>query len=404
MIRIAEKKDCCGCGACEAACPRRCIKMAEDGEGFSYPEADAAVCVGCGACEAVCPVLSRYREGGGNCMDPTRAFLARNRDEEILRESTSGGAFSAIAAWAIRRGGVAYGAAFGADGEVAHAAAYTEGELSGFRNSKYVQSRVGDAYARARKDLLAGRWVCFSGTPCQLEGLLNYLRRPHDRLVTVDVVCRAVPSPLVLRKYLEMQRRRFDFTSVKFRDKSLHGYEYSCMSLGGGDREYREGIDTDCYLRAFFSGMSVRPACSACVFRPPRRRTDFTLWDCLDARRFDRRFGDGKGVTRVLVRTARAEGILRELSGELEMEEFGVEDVVKGVTELSLSHPLHPLRGDFFRDLAATDPEECFGKYFPVTARSRMEKLARTWSVRLGIYQTVKHAFLALNGGKSVKR
>lgn len=320
-----------------------------------------------------------------------------------MRESTSGGAFSAIANWVIRKGGVVYGAAFGADGEVIHVAVDTIDELYRFRNSKYVQSLIGDAYSNTRKLLLAGKWVCFSGTPCQLEGLLNYLRRPYDKLVTVDVVCRAVPSPLVLRKYIEMQRKYFDFTDLKFRNKR-YGYKYSSMSLSGGNKEYHEGIDTDYYLRTFFAGVNIRPSCTDCKFRSVVRRTDFTIWDCFDVYRFNSKLDNDKGVTRILARTWKAENILREVSHELKLVEIGIDQAVSGVKELVKSPVPHPLRSNFFKDLVVMDTEKCFKKYFPITIRHRIEKQVRICSARLGIYQTMKRIFLIVNKGKAIKR
>ena len=129
MIRITDKKNCCGCWACAEICARHSIRMVEDNEGYRYPVVDAETCTDCGACESVCPLLSEKIIKKESYKEPVNAFLAQNRDEKVLRESTSGGAFSAIANWVIRKGGVVYGAAFGADGEVIHVAVDTIDEL-----------------------------------------------------------------------------------------------------------------------------------------------------------------------------------------------------------------------------------------------------------------------------------
>lgn len=403
MIKISDKKDCCGCWACAGICAHHSIGMVEDGEGYRYPVVDVDTCTNCGMCESVCPLLSFPIANKDSYKKPVSAFLAQNKDEKVLRESTSGGAFSAIANWVIKNNGVVYGAAFGDNGEVIHMAVDTVDELYRFRNSKYVQSLIGDAYNNTKKLLLAGKWVCFSGTPCQLEGLLNFLHKPYDRLVTVDVVCRAVPSPLVLRRYLEMQRKSFDFSEVRFRDK-YHGYKYSSMSLNGGDKEYHEGIDTDYYLRTFFAGVNIRPSCTDCKFRSPLRRTDFTIWDCFDAYRFNSRLDNDKGVTRMLTRTQKAEDILSDISNELKLVKIDVSQAVFGVKELVQSPVSHPFRNDFFKDLVTMDAEDCFKKYFPITIRCKVEKQVRLWSARLGVYQLMKRIFLIMHRGRTIKR
>ncbi len=62
MIQIKHKKDCCGCEACVQRCPKSCISLVEDTEGFFYPEVDVKVCIDCNLCEKVCPVINQVIE------------------------------------------------------------------------------------------------------------------------------------------------------------------------------------------------------------------------------------------------------------------------------------------------------------------------------------------------------
>lgn len=231
MIHIDDKKDCCGCWACYNACPKHCISMKEDDEGFRYPSVDQSLCINCGLCEKVCPVIH-----ADNTDMPHRqeAMLVQHKDERIRRESTSGGAFTAIATWIIRQGGVVFGAGYRKGTfTVEHQAVENEEGLAIFRNSKYVQSNVGDTFRQALDFLKAGRRVCFSGTPCQIEGLRRYLRnREYEKLVCVDLVCRGIPSPRILTRYIEAQQGHIggEFTNVLFRDK-YYGYHYSSFSI-----------------------------------------------------------------------------------------------------------------------------------------------------------------------------
>lgn len=173
MIQTKDKKDCCGCGACMNACPHKCIDMVPDEEGFLYPFVDATKCVNCNLCEKVCPIIN---------VKPDKpfaqtAYVMQHKDEQVRHESTAGGAFTAIAEWFIQQGGVVFGASYDADFMVEHSYAESLDGLSKFRNSKYVQSNIGDTFQKVKEYLRQGRWVCFSGTPCQAEGLKHILGR-----------------------------------------------------------------------------------------------------------------------------------------------------------------------------------------------------------------------------------
>lgn len=402
MITINDKRECCGCAACSAVCPKQCISMLEDNEGFLYPHVDTEMCTDCSLCEKVCPVINVKPEE----KKEQKAYIVQHKDEVILRESTSGGAFTAIAKWVIDKGGVVFGAGFNEDFEVIHQAVEQYEGLKIFRNSKYVQSKINGTYQQAKTFLQEGRWVCFSGTPCQLEGLFSYLRKTYDKLIAVDVVCRACPSPLVLRKYLEMQQDNLNIRlmDLKFRDK-YHGYKYSTLSLYDKDaHDYHQGIDTDYYLRSFFASYNVRPSCTKCVFRKRYRNTHFTLWDCFGVDKFSKELDNDKGVTRILAHSKQANTILKELESELKIREINPDKAVEGVKEMYHSVTPNPKRESFFQDLNQMDTAACFHKYFPVTMRHRLEKQARLWSTSLGLYKQMKKLFKLLHGKGEINR
>ena len=285
--------------------------MTPDEEGFLYPKVDKTACVDCHLCEKVCPILNVEPEK----EFPQTGYIVQHKDQQILKESTSGGAFTAIASWVINQGGVVFGAAFDKNFVIHHTWVNKLEDLKRFRNSKYAQSEIRDSFRQTKAFLDEGKMVLFSGTPCQLEGLLRFLRKKYENLLTVDVVCRACPSPLVFRKYLEMQRQRLggNMKNVLFRDKH-YGYGYSSMTIeteNGAD--YHEGIDTDSYLRAFFSEISIRPSCVECKFRKRYRETDFTIWDCFDIAEYSRKLNNDKGATKVLAHTEKAKALMPKM-------------------------------------------------------------------------------------------
>ncbi len=396
MIRFEDKWRCCGCTACAQVCPAGCIAMEPDAEGFLYPRADASRCTGCGSCVRVCPL----RGGGPERFEPRKAFVGRARSDEVRRGSTSGGMFAAIARDCVRRSGAVFGAAL--DGELVcrHVCARSEAELTALQGSKYVQSDMGDSISRVRALLDAGREVVFSGTPCQVAGLRMALGE-REKLYCVDLVCRAVPSPMALRKYLdallgEAPRSRYE---LRFRDKSVCGYEYPALTLRdreSGECVSCEGIDTDPYLRAFFSSRSIRPSCTACPFRGFERAGDVTLWDCFQIGEYPRarRMDDGLGASHVAANTPKGERLLARLA-DADLEPIELRAAREA---MRVEVPDLPERARFLAELARGDPGEVYRRHFPQTPRTRAERAARRLCHRLGVYRLAKGAFVKLTG------
>ncbi|MCS2450406.1 Coenzyme F420 hydrogenase/dehydrogenase, beta subunit C-terminal domain [Bacteroides thetaiotaomicron] len=173
--------------------------MHEDEEGFLYPLIDMSFCIECGLCENVCPVINQ-----SEVCSPLKVYAAKNPNEQIRLSSSSGGIFTMLAEQILKENGIVFGARFDEKWEVEHDYADTLDGIAAFRGSKYVQSRIGDSYQRVEDFLRKGRKVLFSGTPCQVAGLKRFLHnKEYDNLLTVDVICHGVPSPLIWRKYLE---------------------------------------------------------------------------------------------------------------------------------------------------------------------------------------------------------
>ena len=400
MITITDKEKCCGCSACMNICPVNAIEMIPDSQGFLYPSANAQTCINCGKCEAVCPILNPEKESAFE----QEAYIIQNKDPEILKDSTSGGAFTAVAESILEKGGVVFGAGYGENFRVIHKFAENSGELHSFRNSKYVQSDKGKSFSEARKFLREGRHVLFSGTPCEVEGLLKFLGSESESplLLTVDVVCRAVPSPLVLNTYLNMIDGG-NVTGLRFRDKRKYGYLYSqLVAERKNARPVCEGIDTNIYLRAFFSNVCDRPSCYSCRFKKHYRRSDITLWDCWDVSKFSRqgiKFKQNAGVTRALVHSQRGREIMTDALKFCLYDRISAEDAVRYDShELTHSVAKDEERYARFWDSFGHDPEGTLRKFFPLNMKARAESLLRRIAFSTGIYSLVRKVYRKLFG------
>lgn len=397
MKEVIIKDDCCGCFACFNICPHSSISMCEDEEGFRYPQINQETCTDCGLCQKVCPVLQPIEE----VPFEQEACLVQHKDETVLRESTSGGAFTAIATWIINQGGVVFGAAFEDGLNVKHVRVDTISDLSKFRNSKYVQSDIGNTFTQVKKLLKEGRLVCFSGTPCQIEGLDSFLlRKKCDNLILVDLVCRAVPSPKVLREYVTYQEKRnkSKVENLQFRDKHF-GYKYSNLSIRFSDStSYHEGIDTDKWLRSFFSGINVRPSCFDCHFKKRYRVSDITIWDCFDVNKFSNKLDNDKGVTRALVHSEKGKAVVSNISDYADILNIDVDAAIDRVKELVNPATRNPKREDFFKDLNTIGFERTIEKYFPITIKNKLERRIRRVAFKSGLYLPIIRLYKSIKG------
>ncbi len=384
-IQIEDKRNCCGCSACKSICPKNAIEMKEDEEGFMYPSVNQDLCIDCHLCEKVCPILNGTEE----IEKEQTACLIRHNDEDVLKQSTSGGAFTAFAQVVLEQGGVVFGATFDENYDVHHIAVESEEELYKFRNSKYVQSDLEDTFLKCKEYAKQGRPVLFSGTPCQIEGLHSYLGALSDKVIKVDVVCRATPSRLVWRKYRRM-RERHGLTAVAFRDKSCYGYEYSQMRFDKGNTKKYSGVESDPYLRAFFSDISERPSCYYCKFRKRFRISDLTIWDCFPIQKLDKAFDDNKGVTRCLIHSVKGKELIESAKRFATIKPVDVEKAVADAKELIKSPKMNPKRDTFFADVATMGDEELFKKWFPDNAKVKIKRFGRHSLYALGIYRPIK--------------
>ena len=386
MIEIKKKSECCGCTACANICPKNCIEMKEDEEGFLYPHIDKDKCINCGLCEKVCPVKNAKEN-----KKEKHTYIFQHKDDKIRRQSTSGGAFTAIAEYVIDKGGIVYGAIFDDDYSVIHKGIDKKDELYKFRNSKYVQSNPKSTFKEVKENLEKNRYVCYSGTSCEIEGLKNYLAKDYYNLILVDVVCRAVPSPLVWRKYLTLRKKQYkDIKYIMFRDK-YYGYKYSNLSIynKNNDRkkEYHSGVESDPYLRAFFSNICDRPSCYECKFKKDNRESDITIWDCFDVEKFDKSFDDDKGTSRLMTNSKKGEKIIKEISKNNNCEEIDFEKATKGFLAMYQPVKTNEKREKFFDDINNLDEEYVFRKYFPDTYKVKIERNARKFLLKTGVYK-----------------
>lgn len=276
-IKLCDKELCTGCMACYNACPHQSLSMKADDEGFLYPVIDQDTCLKCGKCIRACPIL----DAGKPDVKQT-AFKGWTKDDELLRNSSSGGVFSMLSSQILKRNGVVFGAAFDDDMTVKHASVTSESEMSKLRGSKYVQSYIDEQYREVKRNLEADKYVLFCGTPCQVAGLKKFLgAKDYPKLLTIDLVCHGVPSPKVFKAYIGYQEAQNDsrVVSYNFREKKWSWARYNSIVTFNNGTEYRGKWEEDPWMRGFLREYFLRPSCHHCHFTNMQRPGDITLAD-----------------------------------------------------------------------------------------------------------------------------
>lgn len=390
MPILVEKDKCCGCAACANKCAKGAITMQPNEEGFLHPVIDSSLCVDCGMCEKACPGLEPAK-----ATDNTpQAYIVQHKDDAVRYQSTSGGAFTAIAQEVIKRGGVVFGAIVTEDLKVRHDCATTIEDLAKFRNSKYVQSEIGDCYKRAKKLLTEGQMVCFSGTPCQINGLYKYLGKDYENLIAVDVVCKSVPSPMIFEKYVAFKKKQEgEISDIVFRDKK-RGFLYCTMAHYGSHEarqkaadQYRRGSESDEWLRLFLSGKICRRSCVSCQYQSMERVGDITLGDIWETG--DINLDDNKGTTMVHVWRDKGKKFFERVKGNIRYKEYPIEKS-RGVSRVN-TLKAYENRQQLFVDANMLSEERFFGKYASYSTKIKLKNIFRYLLWRVGLQTFVRH-------------
>jgi len=321
----AQKKDCCGCGACMNICPTGAITMECDSDGFFFPRVNQKLCENCGLCRQVCA----FRSGRLSRHEPLAVFAAVNRDRRVLASSASSGVFAALASLVFEDGGVVFGCAYSSDMRPRHVCVEDPGDLRKLQGSKYVQSDIDMSYAEARRYLDEGRRVLFTGTPCQIVGLRSYLGKEHENLVTADLICHGVPSTGLFRDYIKYLEQQLGGTVVdfRFRDKS-RGWGILAMVAYKSNSTLLQRIlppTSFSYYWYFLQDYTLRESCYECVYANTSRPGDFTMGDYWGIERAHPDIDPRNGVSVLLVNSEKGMTLIDRLSQFLQLTESNLE-------------------------------------------------------------------------------
>lgn len=352
MISINKKDNCCGCYACVNVCPKDCISMEEDSEGFNYPCVDKSKCVDCTLCEKVCPIINKDKVAQGS-NEEDNTYVAYTKNEIVRKNSSSGGMFTELAEDVLNNNGVVFGSAFDENLNAHHIMIDNISDLEKLRGSKYIQSQIESTYKEAEELLKNGKLVLFSGVACQIAGLKSYLRKDYDNLLTVDVLCHGVPSGKVWRKYINDKQKKYN-SKVKeftFRNKDNGWKLYTVKQKYDNNKEVGCPFNQDPYMQLFLGEICLRPSCYNCRFKDIKRPSDITLGDSWGIQDYMPDMDDNMGTSVVIVHTEKGVNLLNSVKDNLVIRKAQLDKALPPTADSRKSVLPHPNREKFFVEL-----------------------------------------------------
>jgi len=314
--KLNKKENCTGCGACIQACPKEAIQMKENKEGFIEPIINKEKCINCGICSNICPQLVRKNE----FKQPIDIYAVKNKKEDILLNSSSGGFFSVIAEYFINKGGKVFGATLNNNLETEHIGISNLEEIYKIRGSKYVQSNTKTTFKEVQRLLDNDIHVLYTGTPCQIGGLKAFLKKEYEKLCTVEVICHGVPNQRLMKKQIAYLEDKYNdrIINVLYRDKDIGAWGNIGLTVKtekGNKRFIPAKLNP--YLDAFLSGKTYREVCYKCKYANKGRIADITMGDYWGIKKQHPEFESNNGVSAILINNEKGAKIFEEIKNNL---------------------------------------------------------------------------------------
>lgn len=378
-MEIVSKSKCSGCHACYNICPKDAITMVCDKDEFKYPQIDEDLCIHCNLCKKVCPILKDIK-----IENDIHAYACINKNNEVRKNSSSGGIFYLLAENILSKNGVVFGARFNDDFDVVHDYIEKIEDISLFQGSKYVQSTIHISYKKVKDFLENNRLVLFTGTPCQIEGLLGYLQKDYSNLITQDIICHGVPSPKVFKLYKESIKKKYDrnIKNIYFRKKT-NGWQDFNMRIEFDDIKYESSHDHDDYMRAFLKDLSLRESCYQCDAKKIHRLSDITLADFWGIDNVIPEMNDDMGTSLVIVNSLKGNQIFSDIKNKMIFKEVDYKKSVSFNIALNQSVTRPKNRELYLNNVTINNFSKITNKYAKTTILMRFIKKVKKFCKRI---------------------
>lgn len=322
-----------------------------------------------------------------------KIYLVRTNDEGLWKTSSSGGIFWHLVQNIIdSKNGVCYGAKYDDNFEVVHSRAETLVKAEEFRGSKYLQSDMKNCYSLILDDLKNGRWVLFSGTPCQVRAIKNFIPdQLQGKLLLVDILCHGAPSPRIFNDYIKLQEKiyRSKASEIRFRGKKLkHSVQDMYIKFKSG-QEYKAFGTQDIYYKLFFHELISRHSCHECPFANTYRHSDITISDYWGERsKVPECFGKKIGLSAVYINSDKGQCLYNESTVNLTVAESSI-DICDQTT---LHHPISEStkRDEFWVRYLKQGLLPAFEYYFGSYKKMQFMRIVKNSLNEIGVLLVIK--------------
>lgn len=345
MKIICKADDCFGCLACVNICPKKCIDIAYDNQGFIIPNIDENICINCNRCIKVCPVNNNI-----TLTSPIEVYAGQMNDHSMAQQSSSGGMFQILAKKILEQKGIVCAAKQENDNKLHHIIIHNEKELTTCLKSKYYQSSTDFTFKDIKKYLSDGTNVLFCGTPCQVAGLLSFLGKRYENLVTCDLICHGVPSKKIIDKYINDKEKEYKskLKEILFRDK-INGWNNMRITLTfENGKRYSQIASYDDFYFGFFRGLYYRKSCYHCPFATESRVSDISLGDFWGIEYTNSKLDSQKGISVILVNSQKGKDLLKSIEKSISLERHTLDEAKRLNHNLKAPSQMNPKQDKFY--------------------------------------------------------
>lgn len=338
---------CMGCAACYNICPQKAIEMELDNEGFTKAYINPTKCTRCNLCKKTCPELNKYIDSKKYIP---KAYIFYNQSIDVLKKSSSGGAFYSLSKNILNNNGVVYGAKY-ENKKVNIVPIDNMNGLDTILGSKYVESNVNNSYQQAKEDLEKGKKVIFSGTPCQIAGLTNFLKKDYKNLIKISVICHGVPSQKTFTKYLNEWENTYNDSveNINFRNKD-NGWINFKIAIEGKKQITSFNHNEDLYYKSFLENCNLKSNCYSCKYHLyNEQKADIILGDFWGGWEIIPEQVNEYGTSVIITNTSKGEKFVKDNLGVL--PEVKIEDVINYNSNLIKSVEHNPYRKIFYKNI-----------------------------------------------------
>jgi len=392
MIELfTNKKDCCGCTACESICPHQAIRMKPDEEGFLYPTIQENLCIECGLCKRVCAFQNGYFTAIN--FDEPIVYATKHISKDVSDASSSGGMFTAISDEILSNRGVVYGVGFDEKMIACHQRSIDKERRNLLRGSKYVQSEMRQILKEIEIDLKDNITVLFTGTPCQVAATKEYLHRKNvemDSLVFCDIICHGTPSPLMFFEYLKLceKKNKKKISNHICRSKINGWHNHTEVNIfKDGQIDYKSYY-SQLFKNMFHSHIILRPSCHNCKYTNLSRPSDITIADFWDIDKSIPDFDDDNGVSLVLVNTEKGKCLFKAIEKNIIKRKSNIQDCIQP----NLEQPTKPSlkREEFWNEYQKNGFEFVIKKHFGYGLKADTKRFILNTLKKIKLYPLIK--------------